>query len=123
MRAGDTFPVGCRHDDSVIYHRFFAENPDSHDERYNTQLGVYSQGCGLSQVDMSWGHDEYMYRVRSRFRVAAVAPTWRFHLVSSAFPREWVLSMNLLSLQEKDARTHAGGRLLICRVGSGCVGR
>lgn len=61
--VGDTFPVGCKHDENIIYHRFFAENPDSRDARYNTTLGVYAEGCGLNQVDMSWGHDEYMYRV------------------------------------------------------------
>src|SRR5262249_37516661 len=27
------------------------------------RLGVYEEGCGLDQVDMSWGHDEYLYRV------------------------------------------------------------
>ncbi|ELT98214.1 hypothetical protein CAPTEDRAFT_207102, partial [Capitella teleta] len=30
---------------------------------YSTRLGVYSENCGLSNVMMSWGHDEYMYRV------------------------------------------------------------
>ena len=25
--------------------------------------GVYEEGCGLDNVDMSWGHDEYMYMV------------------------------------------------------------
>ncbi|HMP07048.1 MAG TPA: inositol oxygenase family protein, partial [Lacipirellulaceae bacterium] len=32
--VGDTFPVGCRHSERIVYHEFFAENPDSHDERY-----------------------------------------------------------------------------------------
>ena len=30
---------------------------------YQTRLGVYAEGCGLSNVDLSWGHDEYLYHV------------------------------------------------------------
>jgi len=61
--VGDTFPVGCAHEQSVIYHKFFDNNPDKHDPKYNTALGVYTKNCGLETVDMSWGHDEYMYQV------------------------------------------------------------
>jgi inositol oxygenase len=59
--VGDTFPVGCRHSERIVYPEFFAENPDSKDERYNSRLGVYEEGCGLRNVHLSWGHDEYMY--------------------------------------------------------------
>ena len=31
--------------------------------RFSTDLGMYSKGCGLRNVTMSWGHDEYLYRV------------------------------------------------------------
>jgi len=41
----------------------FAKNPDLKDPRYNTRLGMYQEGCGLDNVMMSWGHDEYLYRV------------------------------------------------------------
>jgi inositol oxygenase len=44
--VGDTFPVGCAHSDKIVYPEFFALNPDSKDERYNTQYGVYSPNCG-----------------------------------------------------------------------------
>src|SRR4029078_7108663 len=57
--VGDTFPVGCRYSDKIVFPQFFAENPDHRDPRYQTRLGVYAAGCGLSQVQMSWGHDEY----------------------------------------------------------------
>jgi inositol oxygenase len=30
---------------------------------YQTRLGVYREGCGLRNVDLSWGHDEYLYHV------------------------------------------------------------
>ena len=61
--VGDTFPVGCAHSDKIVYPEFFAANPDSTDERYNTKYGVYEHGCGLKNVDMSWGHDEYLYQI------------------------------------------------------------
>ncbi|KAK3711740.1 hypothetical protein QZH41_018480 [Actinostola sp. cb2023] len=30
---------------------------------YSSEYGIYSENCGLDNVTMSWGHDEYMYRV------------------------------------------------------------
>ena len=61
--VGDTFPVGCRHSRQVVYPEFFAANPDSQDARYNTEHGIYTPGCGLGAVQLSWGHDEYLYHL------------------------------------------------------------
>jgi len=61
--VGDTFPVGCRYSDKVVFPEFFADNPDANVARYQTECGIYSSGCGLDQVHMSWGHDEYLYHV------------------------------------------------------------
>ena len=61
--VGDTFPVGCRFDERVVYHEFFADNPDSQNHLYQTPCGVYAEGCGLDRVHFSWGHDEYLYHV------------------------------------------------------------
>ncbi|XP_067132480.1 inositol oxygenase-like [Centruroides vittatus] len=62
--VGDTFPVGCTPADSVVYKSVtFENNPDMKDSRYNTKFGMYKENCGLDNVLMSWGHDEYMYRV------------------------------------------------------------
>jgi len=61
--VGDTFPVGCKFSEKVVYPEFFALNADSNDGRYNTEYGVYSPGCGLANVHMSWGHDEYLYQL------------------------------------------------------------
>ena len=61
--VGDTFPVGCAWSDKIVYRDYFKDNPDSQDVRYQTRLGVYEESCGLNAVDMSWGHDEYMYHV------------------------------------------------------------
>lgn len=61
--VGDTFPVGCAFSDRVVYPELFAANPDSTNPAYSTPLGVYEAGCGLDRVDLSWGHDEYLYHV------------------------------------------------------------
>ena len=61
--VGDTFPVGCQFSDKIVYPEFFEANADATDERYNTKLGIYEEHCGLKNVHMSWGHDEYIYHV------------------------------------------------------------
>lgn len=61
--VGDTFPVGCAHSDKIVYPEFFKDNPDYSDERFNNKLGVYKENCGLDNVKMSWGHDEYLYQI------------------------------------------------------------
>nr|POE65883.1 inositol oxygenase 1 [Quercus suber] len=62
--VGDTFPVGCRFDDdSIIYPDTFAANSDTRDPIYCTHDGIYTPGCGLDNVMLSWGHDEYLYHI------------------------------------------------------------
>ncbi|KDQ09639.1 hypothetical protein BOTBODRAFT_164606 [Botryobasidium botryosum FD-172 SS1] len=61
--VGDTFVVGCKFSDKNIYPETFAANPDSYDPIYSTENGVYKPGCGLDNVMLSWGHDEYLYHV------------------------------------------------------------
>jgi inositol oxygenase len=61
--VGDTFPVGCKHDKSIVFHDTFDVNPDTLVPEYKTELGMYSANCGLENLEMSWGHDEYLYQV------------------------------------------------------------
>ncbi|XP_007502821.1 inositol oxygenase isoform X2 [Monodelphis domestica] len=62
--VGDTFPVGCRPQKSVVFgDSTFQDNPDAKDPRYCTEYGMYEPHCGLEKVLMSWGHDEYMYQM------------------------------------------------------------
>ncbi len=61
--VGDTFPVGCAFSDKIVYAEFFKNNPDYTNPAYNTKYGVYEKGCGLRNVTMSWGHDEYVYHM------------------------------------------------------------
>lgn len=62
--VGDTFPVGCAFDkERIIYPDSFASNPDDTHPVYSTEFGIYSPGCGLDNIMLSWGHDEYLYHV------------------------------------------------------------
>lgn len=61
--VGDTFPVGCAYSSKIVYPEFFESNPDFHNKAYNTKYGVYAPNCGLKNVTMSWGHDEYVYHM------------------------------------------------------------
>ena len=61
--VGDTFPVGCAYSDKIVYPEFFKSNPDFYNEQYNTKYGVYQPNCGLKNVHLSWGHDEYVYQM------------------------------------------------------------
>jgi inositol oxygenase len=60
--VGDTFPVGCAFCDKVVFPEFFADSPDAANPEYQSPCGIYSEGCGLDQVHLSWGHDEYLYQ-------------------------------------------------------------
>ncbi|KAJ7158981.1 DUF706-domain-containing protein [Mycena crocata] len=61
--VGDTFVVGCAFSDKIILPKTFAGNPDSKDAVYSTKYGVYQPHCGLENVMLSWGHDEYLYHI------------------------------------------------------------
>ncbi len=61
--VGDTFPVGCAFSKKIVFHQFFEANPDSNNPQYQSLLGNYEPGCGLNKVNLSWGHDEYLYNV------------------------------------------------------------
>lgn len=61
--VGDTFPVGCSFSKSIVHSEYFSLNPDSSNPNYNTKYGIYKENCGLDNVKMSWGHDEYLYQI------------------------------------------------------------
>jgi inositol oxygenase len=77
--VGDSFPVGCQFSDKIVFPEFFEANPDSTDPRFNTKLGVYSENCGLDQVHMSWGHDEYMYHLTKDYLPEEALYMIRYH--------------------------------------------
>jgi inositol oxygenase len=77
--VGDTFPTGCAYSDKIVFHEFFAANPDAANPKYQTPTGVYEQGGGLDQVDMSWGHDEYFYHVAKPYLPEPALYMVRYH--------------------------------------------
>ena len=77
--VGDTFPVGCRYSDKVVYSEYFSLNPDYKNELYQTELGVYSRNCGLRNVHMSWGHDEYIYQMMKDYLPESGLYMLRYH--------------------------------------------
>jgi inositol oxygenase len=77
--VGDTFPVGCAFSPAIVLHQYFAFNPDSKVPAYQTRLGVYSEHCGLDQVEMSWGHDEYLYHVTKDYLPEEALYMIRYH--------------------------------------------
>ena len=77
--VGDTFPVGCKFSDKVVYPEFFEANPDSKNPELMTDTGIYEEGCGLDAVTMSWGHDEYMYNVAKDYLPESALYMIRYH--------------------------------------------
>jgi len=77
--VGDTFPVGCAYSDKIVFSGMFAANPDMQVPEYQTRLGVYSEGCGLRNVDLSWGHDEYLWMVTRDYLPDAAQYMIRYH--------------------------------------------
>jgi len=77
--VGDTFPVGCAYSDKIIYPEFFKENPDFNNPLYNTKYGVYAPNCGLRNVHMSWGHDEYIYQMMKDHLPESALYMLRYH--------------------------------------------
>ena len=58
--VGDTYVVGCQFSDKIIYPETLQNNPDYN--KYD-KLGIYQYGCGLDNLYISYGHDEYLYNV------------------------------------------------------------
>jgi inositol oxygenase len=77
--VGDTFPVGCAYSSEIVFPEFFAANPDSRVPEYQTPYGIYEPNCGLDQVHMSWGHDEYIYSVTKGYLPGPAQYMLRYH--------------------------------------------
>ena len=77
--VGDTFPVGCAYSGEIVFPEFFAANPDSKVAQYQSKYGVYEANCGLDNVHLSFGHDEYIYQVTKRYLPEAALYMLRYH--------------------------------------------
>jgi inositol oxygenase len=114
--VGDTFPVGCRYSDQVVFPEFFQDNPDWHVAEFQTECGIYERGCGLDHVHMSWGHDEYLYHVVKDYLPDEALAMIRYHSFYAAHREgaytqlmneedtrrmEWVRAFNPFDLYSK----------------------
>lgn len=114
--VGDTFPVGCQFSDKIVYYEAFQANPDWLNATYQTPLGIYEANCGLDQVFISWGHDEYLYHVVKDYLPAEALSMIRYHSCypihrEGAYPyllndqdralMEWVRDFNQYDLYTK----------------------
>jgi len=63
--VGDTFIVGCQLDRNFVYYdkNYHHFNRDYNNPKFNNIFGIYKPFIGFNQVVMSWGHDEYLYRI------------------------------------------------------------
>jgi inositol oxygenase len=77
--VGDTFPLGCAFSDKIVFPQFFDKNPDRQKPELQSECGVYEPGCGLDNVTMSWGHDEYLYHVTKDYLPKEALYMIRYH--------------------------------------------
>jgi inositol oxygenase len=77
--VGDTFPLGCAFSDKVVYPEYFELNPDFNVPEYGTKCGIYEENCGLDNVTMSWGHDEYIYMAAAKYLPVEAQYMLRYH--------------------------------------------
>ncbi len=77
--VGDTFPTGCAYSPKIVYSEFFAANPDMLRPELQTKHGIYTPHCGLENVQMSWGHDEYLYHLLKAYLPQEALYMIRFH--------------------------------------------
>jgi inositol oxygenase len=61
--VGDTFVLGCKFPDKIVFSDTFKSNPDYHNPVYSTENGIYREGIGIKNLLLSYGHDEYLYQV------------------------------------------------------------
>lgn len=77
--VGDTFPTGCPYSPKVVYSEFFVLNPDYRRPEFQTGTGIYAPNCGLSNVHLSWGHDEYLYHLLKDYLPEPAQYMIRYH--------------------------------------------
>ena len=61
--VGDTYVVGCQFPKSIVFYDSMKNNPDYN--KYD-KYGIYKKHCGLDNLYLSFGHDEYLYQVLSQ---------------------------------------------------------
>ena len=60
MVVGDTYALGCEFPKSIVYYESLKYSPEYN--KYD-KYGIYSKNCGIDNLWLSFGHDEYLYTV------------------------------------------------------------
>ena len=58
--VGDTYVLGCNFPNSIVYYDTLKQSDDFNKYDIN---GIYTEKCGLDNLKISYGHDEYLYSV------------------------------------------------------------
>ena len=58
--VGDTYVLGCKFPETIVYPETMENNKDY--LKYNEKC-IYEKNCGLENLIISFGHDEYLYGV------------------------------------------------------------
>ena len=61
--VGDTFALGCKFPETIILYDTLKENPDYNNPKHNSENGIYELNCGIKNLKLAFGHDEYLYIV------------------------------------------------------------
>ena len=61
--VGDTFVLGCKIPKSIVYYDILKDILEQHPDYENSELGIYKEQCGIDNLVISFGHDEYLYQV------------------------------------------------------------
>ena len=61
--VGDTYILGCALRNTHVFPDLDKLCSDMANPRYNTNMGIYKEHCGLNNCVIAWGHDEYLYDV------------------------------------------------------------
>ena len=64
--VGDTYVVGCKFPETIVCYKTILENPDINDPILSTKMGIYKERCGIENLMITFGHDEYLYNVLQR---------------------------------------------------------
>ena len=61
--VGDTYVLGCKFPETIVYYETMKNNKDYH--KYDEKC-IYEKNCGLENLIISFGHDEYLYKVLTK---------------------------------------------------------
>jgi len=69
--VGDTYPLGCPMANSVIFskEKFYNQSEDFMHYNNDSLLGIYKKFCGLNNLYMSFGHDEFLASILEKNNV------------------------------------------------------